>query len=374
MNWTELTSLSIDELLNWAAEQSWCRAMASCQQDAGWHSEGDVWTHTQMVCRQLPQLAEWPSLSAHEQTVLIMTALFHDAAKPLTTLVDPESGRVRSPKHAVKGAFLCRSVLMSVNCPVPMREEICGMVRYHGRPAFLLERSQPAHEVVWLSWLVSNKLLYLFAIADTRGRRTVETTRPLENLELWKLVAEENGCYETPFRFANDQARFLFYRQSEPNLHYVPHEDHVCTVTLMSGLPGSGKDTWLKRNRPELPVVSLDDIRGELDIDPTENQGEVAQVARERCRELLRSGTSFAFNATNLLAQTRSRWTQLFTDYNARIHSVHVEPPFSVTMDQNRRRTRPVPEAVMHDLIRKMEPPTWMECHHLSFAGDERFP
>jgi hypothetical protein len=31
-------------------------------------------------------------------------------------------------------------------------------------------------------------------IADTRGRTTTEMGRPEENLHLWKLVAEENGC------------------------------------------------------------------------------------------------------------------------------------------------------------------------------------
>ena len=48
------------------------------------------------------------------------------------------------------------------------------MVRFHGRPPFLLEKPDPAHEVVSLSWNVSNRLLYLFALADTRGRRTAE--------------------------------------------------------------------------------------------------------------------------------------------------------------------------------------------------------
>ena len=64
----------------------------------------------------------------------------------------------------------------------------------------------------------------------------------------------------------------MFFRQREPNLYYVPHEDFACDVTIMSGLPGSGKDTWLARNRPDLPVVSLDDIRGELGVEPTDNQ------------------------------------------------------------------------------------------------------
>jgi hypothetical protein len=94
-------------------------------------------------------------------------------------------------------------------------------------------------------------------------------SRPEENLHLWKLVAEENSCFDNPYAFANDQARFLFYRDALSSLHYTPHEDYRCTVTLMSGLPGSGKDTWLVRNRPDLPVISLDDVRATLDVDAT---------------------------------------------------------------------------------------------------------
>src|SRR5262249_9946346 len=150
-----------------------------------------------------------------------------------------------------------------------------------------------------------------------------------------------------PYRFANDQARFLFYRQPDFDLHYVPHEQYRCTVTVMSGLPGSGKDTWLSKNRSELPAVSLDDIRGEVDIAPTDEQGSVVQTARERCREYLRSGTSFAFNAINLLRQIRQRWLDLFADYGARIELVYTEPPLQVIFGQNKRRERQVPEKVI---------------------------
>ena len=366
MNWEQLSSASLDEILNWAEHQPWCRAMADCQQDAGWHSEGDVWTHTQMVCRQLPQLTDWPMLSAHDQLILIFTALFHDSGKPLTSQFDAETGRIRSPKHASKGEHLVRAALRDLGCNLAVREEICRMVRFHGRPSFLLERANPNHEVVSLSWSVSNKLLYLFALADTRGRSTSEMTRPEENLQFWKLAAEEANCYDHPYPFANDHARFLFFRQSKPNLHYIPHEEYRCTVTMMSGLPGSGKDTWLAKHRANLPVISLDDIRGELEIEATENQGEVAQLARERCRELLRCKTSFAFNATNLLRQTRQRWIDLFADYTARIELVYVEPPLSTILDQNKRRKRSVPEPVIYELAKKCEPPTWTEAHSLT--------
>ena len=365
MNWQELKQASLDDILGWAETQPWCRAMAACDQDAEWHSEGDVWTHTKMVCQQLAQLDAWPTLTSAEQTVLIFTALLHDAAKPLTSEVDPETGRITSPKHAVKGEHLARGVLRNLGCDLATREQIARLVRYHGRPAFLLERAEPTHEVVRLSWLVSNHLLYLFALADTRGRDTDSMTRPEENLGYWKLLAEENDCYDQPYPFANDHARFLFFRQREPNLYYVPHEEFTCHVTVMSGLPGSGKDTWLSRNRSDLPVVSLDDIRGELDVEPTDNQGHVVQLARERCREFLRAGTSFAFNATNILKQTRQRWIDLFVDYNARIELVYIEPPFDRLLRQNGNRNNPVPEQVVHKLAAKCEPPTWIECHAL---------
>jgi hypothetical protein len=103
MNWKQLTSMSLEEITGWAEGQSWCHAMANCPQDAAWHSEGDVWTHTKMVLGEVTTLNEWPSLTSYEQTVLIFTALFHDVAKPLTTEVDLATGRIRSPKHAVKG-------------------------------------------------------------------------------------------------------------------------------------------------------------------------------------------------------------------------------------------------------------------------------
>jgi predicted kinase len=368
MTWGQLSTSSPNDILAWTDGQPWCRAMTRCSQDQEWPSEGDVWTDTKMVCAQLPLLEEWASLTPHEQTVHLFTALFHDSGKPLTSRVDPGSGRITSPKHAVKGEHLARSVLRDLACDLATREEVAGLVRFHGEPAFLLEKPEPGHEVISLSWLVSNELLFLFALADTRGRTTADLGRPEENLHLWRLVVEEDGCIDRPYPFANDHARFLFYRQGQPNPHYVPFEAHRCTMTMLSGLPGSGKDAWLAVNRPDLPVVSLDDVRGDLRDDATDDQGEVIQVARERCRELLRSGRSFAFTATDLLRQTRRRWIDLFANSGARIEVVYIEPPLAVILDRNRRRERPVPERVIRGLAEKCEPPTWSEAHGLTIV------
>jgi predicted kinase len=368
-NWNNFERASPREILAWAEHQTWAHAMADCAQDSEWHAEGDVWTHTQMVVAHLERLPEWPALHREAQLKLLFTALFHDAGKPATTIVDPTTGRTHSPKHALVGMELGRSALRDLACPLQIREEICALVRYHGRPPYLLEKVDPAQEIISLSWHVNHRLLFLFALADTRGRRTTEMSRPEENIQLWKMVAEENDCFEKPYAFVNDQARFLYYRDALSSLHYTPHEDYRCTVTMMSGLPGSGKDSWLACHRAELPVVSLDDIRATLEVDATENQGEVIQLARESCRDHLRARRDFAFNATNTMRQTRKRWIDLFADYGARIQLIYVEPALPAVFQQNERRARPVPRQVIERLIEKLEPPTATEAHEIVLVG-----
>ncbi len=364
-HWAELAGGTNSEILSWAERQPWAQAMLACQQDAQWHAEGDVWTHTRLVCAELERLTEWPTFPRSAQVKLLFAALLHDAGKPVTSTPDPETGRIRSPKHALAGAEIARGVLRELGCDLQTSEEIVSVVRYHGRPPYILEKENPEQELISLSWLVDTRLLYWFALADTRGRDTKEMARPEDNLHLWKMVPEERGCFGKPYSFANSQARFLFYRGKLSSLHYVPREDYRCTVTLLSGLPGAGKDTWLSQNRVGLPVVALDAIREVLDVDATDNQGEVIQLAREQCRAHLRARQNFAFNATNVTRQMRQRWIQLFEDYSARIEIVYLEPTLETILLQNRRRENPVPESVILRLLAKLEPPTVAECHEL---------
>jgi putative nucleotidyltransferase with HDIG domain len=367
--WDDVRAASVAEILGWAEAKPWAKAMAACDQDAGWHAEGDVWTHTKMVATELERLDEWLRLNSDDQLKLLFTALFHDAGKPATSVIDPETGRTRSPKHAVVGMGMVRTALRALGCPLGFREAVANLVRYHGRPPFLLEKPDPAREVIALSWAVDNRLLYLFALADTRGRVTADTTRAEDDLHLWKVAAEESGCFDRPYPFPNDHARFLFFRDALSNLHYTPREEYRCTVTLMAGIPGVGKDTWLAANRPELPVVSLDDLRASLDVEPTDDQGEVVQLARERCREHLRAGRDFAFNATNTMRQTRRRWIDLFADYEARVDIRYLEPPLAVVYRQNAQRKPGVPRRVIDRLVDRLEPPTLDEAHEVELIG-----
>ena len=370
-SWDDMVKAENAALLDWAAGQPWAEAMRRCRQDAEWHAEGDVWTHTTMVFDQVSRLAEYPYLSRLEQVVLLFVALLHDSGKPATTAVDPESGRIRSPRHSLVGAELARCLLRDLGCDLATREHIVALVRHHGRPPYLLESPEPEREIIRLSCLLSNRLLFLFALADTRGRSTRESGRAEDALHLWHDTAAEHHCLTAAYPFANDHARFLFHRDELGSLLYVPHAQHACTVTMMSGLPGAGKDTWLTRNRQNLPVVSLDALRGELDVEPGENQGTVIQAAREQCREHLRAGRDFAFNATNITRQLRKRWIDLFADYRARIEITYLEPPLRTILQQNKERSSFVPESVIRRLLAKTEVPTLAEAHAVKWVDSD---
>jgi predicted kinase len=370
-NWTEAASVSRGELLAWAEGQPWAHAMRACAQDAEWHAEGDVWTHTRMVWDEVERLDDFAAFTPAQRRALDLTALWHDAGKPATTAPDPETGRLRSPKHALVGARLARTVLRDWGCDLPTREGIVNLVRYHGRPPYLLEQAKPEAEVIRLSWLLDHRLLHAFALADTRGRKTRDTARAEELIHCWRDTAREQGCWGVPYPFSNEQARFLYFRDPTRNLHWTPYEDHAGTVVLMSGIPAAGKDTWLRNHRPDLPVVSLDDVRADLDVDPEDDQGRVAQEARERCRQHLRAGESFAFNATNLQKQTRSRWIDLFADYRFRVEIVYLEPLLETALRRNRRRERPVPERIIRRNLDRAEIPTPGEAHSVRWFGPE---
>lgn len=136
----------------------------------------------------------------------------------------------------------------------------------------------------------------------------------------------------------------------------------------MVGLPGAGKDTWIRHHLPDWPVISLDQIRHERKISPKGPQGEVVHAAKDQARALLREQRSFIWNATNITQMTRNGLIDLFAAYNARIRIVYLDTPFNDILNQNRKREERVPEAVIHQLRKKLELPELTEAHRLEFV------
>ena len=339
--------------------------LAGCPQDAVHHAEGDVLVHTRMVVEALASMPAWRALPEAEREIVFTAALLHDVAKPACTRV--EDGRVTSRGHSKRGAVMARSLLWGMDAPMEAREQVAALIRFHQIPFFLIDKPDGRRTLFEVSQSARCDLLALVAEADARGRVCADAQRLLDNVALFAQYAEEHDCLSAPRRFPNDHSRFLYFRKEGRDPDYTAYDDTVCEVVMMSGLPGAGKDFWVAENRPDWPVVSLDALRREMKVAPTDNQGPVVSAARELAREHLRRKRNFVWNATNVSRQTRELSVNLFAAYNARVRIVYVEAPEARLYAQNRERADAVPAEVIRKLTARWEVPDLTEAHRVDW-------
>ena len=367
----------VDKPVDWNKIESnfdWVRDMQEVPQDPIWHAEGDVLTHTKMVVEALINLPEFAELDEQEKHILFASALLHDVEKRSTTSVEMINGeeRIVSPRHAKKGEFTARKILYKeIPTPFSMREQIAKLVRLHGLPLWAIQRRDPRKEVINASLVVNTKYLSMLAKADILGRICEDQNEILYRIDLFSELCHEHNCYGKPRAFASNYARYTYLNKSNSSPDYIPYEDLKFDVYVMCALPGSGKDSYIKKNL-DLPVLSLDDIRREHKIAPTDKKknGQVVQLGKEKAKTFLRASESFVFNATNVSSDMRSKWISLFTKYGARVKIIYIEVPYKQLLHQNRNRDYSVPEKALEKLITKLEIPAPKEAHDLLFEVD----
>jgi len=354
-------------LIDWPSIEKafdWFRRLADCPQDPVFHAEGDVGIHTRMVAEALVSDSEWRRCDAQARTSLFWAALLHDVAKPACTRVESD-GRVTSPGHSRRGQIMARRILWRMAVPFRQREEICHMITHHQMPFYLIEREKPHPRIHIVSLQTRCDLLAILAKADANGRVSADRARLFDNIELFRALAHEEGCYAEPKRFASAHSRFLYFRKEDRAADYEAYDDWTGRATLLSGMPASGKSTWLAANAAHAEVISLDELRVALDVEAEEPQGAIIAAARERVRAALRAGRPFIWNATNLSRARRRPLIDLCADYRAKITLRYFETSEKEAARRNAARERPVPARALERMLDHWEPPDLTECHAL---------
>jgi len=343
--------------------------MKDVPQDPRYHAEGDVATHTQMVLESLQNEHAFKQLSAQDQEILWTAALLHDVEKYITTVHEPD-GRITSNGHARKGAQFARQLLYTDEpAPFVIREQIVGLVRHHGLPIWLFEKPDPLKALVKASMEVNLQWLSLLARADMLGRICDDQEEMLYRIACFEEYCKENKCWGKPRQFESDQAQMYYIQHEDAYLDYIPFEEPATEVILMSGLPGAGKDSYIKQHYKDWPIISLDAIRIQRGISATDKagNGRVIQEAKERARMYLRKKESFVWNATNTTSQMRMQLIDLFLTYKAKVNLVYIEVPYQCLHDQNKNRDHVVPAGVLNKLVHKLEVPALWEAHKVVY-------
>lgn len=353
-------------------------ALSGIQQNPAFHGEGDALTHTRLVMEALQTLPAYAALEESDRHDMLIAAALHDLGKKVCTRL--EGGQWTSPNHSVTGASMVRELLMTrfelAGTPEALRrrEAICSLVRWHMRPAHVLDAGDPGRLLRQMAAMgeltpsFSLEKLAMLAEADVLGRICGDQQSRLEAVAMFYEASEEQGCARRPFLYPDAYSRYadLSGRNIVPGQSL--YNDTWGTVVMMCGLPGTGKDTYIARHFPDLPMLSLDDARRELGFKPTDNQGTVIQTAQERARELLRRKRPFVFNATNLTPMLRGKWSALFHQYGASVEMIYLETPWAEREKRNASRRDSVPESAVTHMLRNLTPPVLTEAEQVRWV------
>lgn len=348
---------------------SWVNEMQYVKQHKLHHAEGSVAIHTQMVIKELLQMDTFQRLNDQEKEILWTAALLHDVEKRSTS-VDEGNGNISANGHARYGEYTARTILFrDIPTPFHIREQIASLVRFHGLPLWLLEKYNPKKELLKVSLRVNTKHLKMLSEADARGRLCEDPNVLLHSLDLFEEFCKEQDCWGKKRVFKTENARFQYFNTEDSYVDYVPFDNFKCEVTMLSGLPGMGKDHYIHSLNRDIPIVSLDAIRRKHKISPTDKSGngQVIQMAKEEARVNLRKGQDFIWNATNITQLMRSQLIDLFVSYGAKVKIVYIEKPYDVWRKQNKSREYPLPENVLDKMLLKLEIPQLTEAHSVEY-------
>ena len=380
-----LVSQAVKQNIDWNGIEnqlsSFAIPMSQTEQNPAFHAEGDVWIHTKMVCEELVKLDAFRMLSKDQQQAVFLAALLHDIGKIPTTRW--ENDKWTSPNHTLVGSKMARQFLWQdmglcgSKEKQQLRETVCLLIRYHSFPPHAIDDPDGKRKLIAIAANGQNcpmftiELLCILCEADALGRVCQEEQDRIhmaEQVQLCREFAMENSCYAGPFQFPSPHTQYSYLARKDIAPEVELYDDTWGEVILMSGLPGTGKDTWIKEHYPELPMISLDEIRKEMKIAPTDNQSKVLEIARERARELLRKKQPFVWNATNLSPMVRGKQIKLFTQYHASTRIVYLETAWEEQLHRNSSRGDHVPEQTICHMMEELILPeakegAWVEWY-----------
>jgi predicted kinase len=376
------------------------KEFANTEQDNIWHAEGDVAIHTNMVLTELYQLLknDAPHIFGIRRQALVLGALLHDIAKPLTTKrrIFDVSERVIAPRHEEIGRSYIALRLPELAISHDCCALIMGLVGYHQTPKLLAIKNQDKAAYLKLACNADVELLYWLEVADIKGRICDDLPSQLGYLEEYRMFCEDYGlwrasepwknCYQNIQVKDNTKAQIylnnLAFDQLLKRQIYMPeeaiattfeHANHYANLVITCGVSGSGKSSWIRQHLADFTVISLDEIRDEINgsRDNQKSRGQVLQIAKTRLKACLAKKQNVVWDATNIRRDFREILCTFGRNYHALITVVAFQLPISHIQRNNVVRDNLVPEDILLKQIRQLEWPEFDEGHRLVTLGEK---
>lgn len=356
INWEYINTIPEFNILN------------NTQQNILWHKEGNVMTHTKMVCEAMKKLLIANNITdEYKIKYMMLAALFHDIGKGTTTKLE-DDGLYHCKNHGSAGEKITRALLWDID--FNLREKICSLVSEHMKPLYFIDKDNPVRCIIEISLKCNIDELCLLKTADCMGAINDDNDWRTK-ISLFKEKAIELNCYDKPYAFVNENCKFKYFHNID--MEYPPMYDYDFTefnVVIMCGLPGAGKDTFIKQHYSELlPIICRDDIRkeiglkGEKPMGNKKEESKVTKISEDRIKKYCKDKVSFIINNTSLRKQHRENLINLIKPYNPNIIIVYIEAP--TISDNLKRRNGQINENVILNMQKTMDFPKITESHDL---------
>lgn len=356
-------------------------------QDPIWHAEGNVHIHTDMVLQELYKIFDTEEFvpSPEEYRNLVLAALLHDIAKPLVTReVD---GRIKASRHEEVGRNLVVHRLghlegLSTSDIIL----ITNLVGYHQRPKLLAIKDEIDAEYIKLFLNIKNpELMYWLEMADLRGRTCEDKEESIMHLDEWfqktknilARLEEEGKTIQFEKHFKTKDTMYLLANNLIKSKHEAStyryaawSEDKRFYVTLLCGLPGSGKTTFYQNYLQNSPnVISLDTIRSALGKHSQDfsNENEVLRIARKKFLECLRKKENVVYDATNIREDSRNALLTLAHNYGALTRIYVLIPTLDQIIENDKERFHSVGEDVIRRKAQRFQLPHCSEASIVTY-------
>lgn len=154
--------------------------------------------------------------------------------------------------------------------------------------------------------------------------------------------------------------------------------DNNFTVTLMIGVAGSGKDTYIANDSilTKQVILCRDNIRAEIGIKGEkpfgnkEQENKVTEIFNKRLIECCKNKQSCVINNMNLYRKRRKELIDSIAEYNPKIQYIVILPPSLNTVIE--RRHGQIDANIICNMWKSIEYPTSDECKNIQFhCNDE---
>ncbi len=214
--------------------------------------------------------------------------------------------------------------------------------------------------------MIPLKLLVTFAKADILGRIAPDIASHLESLELIADYAQEYQLWDSmPSLRPIERIEWLRHGRGDGITEL--YNGRGSRVHMMVGLPASGKDFFIQKNYPHLPIISFDNQRTLLGLKYGQDEGTVKQQVLHMAKKYLAEKKEFIWNTTNTSMNTCEKTLELLYAYDAYTIAHVLNTERHIQIQRNHKRDSTVSEHVISDMAKRWHIPSLTDVHELYY-------